>query len=131
MSLRDSYVISFWVRHVLLVELLKLLINTVHYRRRCRVCNCLNCVHNCEEHSLLDFISAVQHMKYFMYNFTFIPYGLIRTHKQSAHNVSGFMSQLVRASHRCCEVTGSNPVKVLSFPFNMQLPKLRSYLRGS
>ena len=87
-SLRDSYVISFWVRHVLLVELLKLLLNTVHYRRRCTYkrksvgsANGLNCVHNCEDHSLLDFISAVQHMKYFMYNFTFIPYGLIRTHK--------------------------------------------------
>ena len=29
----------------------------------------INCVHNCEDHSLLDFTSAVQYMKYFTYNF--------------------------------------------------------------
>ena len=29
--------------------------------------NCINCVHSCEDHSLLDFTSAVQYMKY---NFT-------------------------------------------------------------
>ena len=34
--------------------------------------NCLNCVHNCEDHSLLDFKSAVQYTKYFIYHFTFI-----------------------------------------------------------
>ena len=27
-------------------------------------------VSNCEDHSLLDFTSAVQYMKYFIYNFT-------------------------------------------------------------
>jgi len=32
--------------------------------------NCLNCVHNCDDHSLLDFKSTVQHMKYFIYHFT-------------------------------------------------------------
>ena len=32
--------------------------------------NCINCVHNCEDHSLLDFTSAVQYMKCFIYNFT-------------------------------------------------------------
>ena len=26
--------------------------------------NYINCVHNCEDHSLLDFTSAVQYMKY-------------------------------------------------------------------
>ena len=30
-------------------------------------------------------------------------------------NVSGFTAQLVRASHRYREVTGSNPVEVLNF----------------
>ena len=30
-------------------------------------------------------------------------------------NVSGFIAQVVRASHRCREVTGSNPVEVLTF----------------
>ena len=31
--------------------------------------NCLNCVHDCEDDSLFDFTSAVQYMKYFIYNF--------------------------------------------------------------
>ena len=29
------------------------------------LCNCLNCVHNCDDHTLLDFKSAVQYMKVF------------------------------------------------------------------
>ena len=41
--------------------------------------------------------------------------------------VSGFIPQLVRASHRFRKVTGSNPVEVLTFPgFYTQLLKLRS-----
>ena len=32
--------------------------------------NCLNRVHNCEDHSLLDFKSAVQYMKHFIHHFT-------------------------------------------------------------
>ena len=40
---------------------------------------------------------------------------LIRTHKWPAPNVSGFIAQLLRASHRYREVTGSNPVEVLTF----------------
>ena len=32
--------------------------------------NCLNCVHTYNNHSLLDFKSAVQHVKYFIYHFT-------------------------------------------------------------
>ena len=28
----------------------------------------INCVHNCDDHSLLDFTSAVQYMKYFIHN---------------------------------------------------------------
>ena len=31
--------------------------------------NCLNCVYNCDDHSLLDFKSAVQYMKHFIYHF--------------------------------------------------------------
>ena len=34
--------------------------------------NCLNCVHNSDDHSLLDFKSAVQYMKHFIYQFTLI-----------------------------------------------------------
>ena len=48
-------------------------------------------------------------------HFTSIPHGLIRTHKWPAPNVSGFIAQLVRASHRYREVLGSNPVEVLTF----------------
>ena len=32
--------------------------------------NCLNCVHNCDDHSSLDSKSAVQYMKHFIYHFT-------------------------------------------------------------
>ena len=35
-----------------------------------------------------------------------------------ASNVNGFIAQLVRASHRYREVTGSNPVEVLTFSGN-------------
>ena len=35
-------------------------------------------------------------IKYFIYKFTFIPHGFIRTHKRPAPNVSGFIAQLVR-----------------------------------
>ena len=47
----------------------------------------------------------------FIYHFTSILHRLIRTHKWPAPNVSGFIAQLVRASHQYREVTGSNPVK--------------------
>ena len=49
---------------------------------------------------------------------------LIRTDKWPAPNVSGFIAQLVRASHRYREVTGSNPVEVLTLSgFYTQLRK--------
>ena len=86
----------------------------------------INCVHNCDDHGLLDFKSAVQYMKHFIYHFTSILHGLIRNHKWPAPNVSGFIAQLVRASHRHREVTGSNAVEVLPFSsFYTQLFKLR------
>ena len=31
--------------------------------------NCINCAHNCDDHSLLDSKSAVQYMKHFIYHF--------------------------------------------------------------
>ena len=47
-------------------------------------------------------------------------------------NVSGFIAQLDRASHWYREVTGSDPVEVLTFSgFCSQLLKLRSQLRWS
>ena len=70
---------------------------------------------------------AVQYMKYFTYHFTSILHGLIGTHKWPSLNVSGFIAQLVRASHRYREVTGSNPVEALTYSgFSMQLLKLCS-----
>ena len=59
--------------------------------------------------------TAVKYMEYFIYHFTSILHGLIRNHKWPAFNVSGFIAQFVRASHRYREVTGSNPVDVLTF----------------
>ena len=45
-------------------------------------------------------------------------------------HTDGFIAQLVSASHRYCEVTGSNPVEVLTFSgFYTKLLKLRSQLR--
>ena len=61
----------------------------------------------------------------FIYHFTSILHGLIRTHKWPTPNVSGFIAQLVGASHRYREVTGSNPVEVLTFSgFYTQLLKI-------
>ena len=77
-------------------------------------------------------IACMNIWKHFIYHFTSFLHGLIRTHKWPAPNVSGFIAQLVRASHRYREVTGSNPVEVLTFSgFCSQLLKLRSKLRWS
>ena len=80
------------------------------------LCNCLCRSLKNSGHSLLGFTSAVQYLKYFIYNFTFIPHGLLRTHKWPFPNVSGFIAQFVKASHRYPDVTGSNPVEILNFP---------------
>ena len=70
-------------------------------------------------------------MKHFIYHFTSILHGLIRTHKWPAPSVSGFIAQLVRASHRYREVTGSNPIEVLTFSgFCTQLLKLITWFQN-
>ena len=67
-----------------------------------------------------------QYMKHLIHHFIPILHGL-RTHKWPAPNV---IAQLVRASHRYREITGSNPVELLTFlGFYTQLLKLRSQLR--
>ena len=43
-------------------------------------------------------------LKHLIYHFTSILHGLIRTHKWPAPNVSGFIAQLVRTSHRYREL---------------------------
>ena len=65
----------------------------------------------------LDFTSAIQYMIHFIYHYVhwFIHLGNIWTHKWPAANISGFIAQLVRMSHLYHEVTGSNPVEVLTF----------------
>ena len=89
--------------------------------------NCINCVHNCEDHSSFDLVSAVLIWFISHTSISFISW----THNWLAPNISGFTAQLVRASHQYHQVTGSNPVEVLNF-FRLltQLHKLRS-LRGS
>ena len=69
--------------------------------------NCINCDHNCEDHSSFDFISAVLIWFISYTSITFISW----THNWPAPNISGFIAQLVKASHQYREVTGSNPVK--------------------
>ena len=66
-------------------------------------------------------------MNHVSFHHSFIPHGNIGTHKWPAPNVSGFIAQLVRVSHRYPKVTGSNPIEVLNFSsFFTQLQKLRS-----
>ena len=87
---------------------------------------CMKCFIYWTAMIIAHLISTLQYMKHFIYHFTSILHGLIRTHKWPSPNVSGFIAQLVRASHRYREVTGSNPVKLLTFSgFYMQLLKLR------
>ena len=51
----------------------------------------------------------------------------LQIHSSRAPNVSGFIAQLVRPSHRYREVTGSDFVEVLTFSgFYTQLLKLLS-----
>ena len=59
--------------------------------------------------------SYERNYEHLIYHFTFIPHGLIRTQKWAASSVSGSIAQLVRTSHRYRQVTGSNPVEVLTF----------------
>ena len=91
--------------YLMLVRAITMLRATQAWLFQASICNCLNCVHNCDDHSSLDFKSAVQYMKHFIYHFTSILHGLIITHKWPVPNVSGFIAQLVRASHRYREVT--------------------------
>ena len=69
----------------------------------------------------LDFISTVHiwslHISFHRW---FIPYGNITTHKWPAPNASGFIAQLIRASHRYREVTGSNPLKSWIFKLHLR-----------
>ena len=72
----------------------------------------LKCVHTWYVNGLLDFkIRSSIYGTFHIYHLTSILHGLIRTHKWPAPNISGFIAQLVRASHRYREVTHSNPVK--------------------
>ena len=65
---------------------------------------------------LLWFHIRSSHMIYFICIIHLhIFHGNIWTQNWPAPNVSGFIAQLVRASHRYREVTGSSPVQVLNF----------------
>ena len=64
------------------------------------------------------------------------PYKTVVSHLKCAHSispakVSGFIAQLVRASNRYREVTGSNPVEVLTFSgFYTQFNYLIAFITG-
>ena len=81
--------------------------------------NCLSCVITGMIIAYL-FSNPQFYMKHNIYHFTSILHGLIRTHKWPVPNVSGFIAQLLRASHRYREVTGSNPVEVLTFQASLR-----------
>ena len=82
------------------------------YDRRSYERNFSNCVHRPEDFRN----SSAGH------NFTWF-----HISKWPAPKVSGFIAQLVRASTRYREVTGSNPIEVLKISgFSTQLIKLRS-----
>ena len=55
---------SHWYREVTGLNPVEVLTFSGFYRQL------FNCVHNCNDHSLLDFTSAVQYRKHFMYHFT-------------------------------------------------------------
>ena len=78
--------------------------------------------------ALLDFLSAVHYMIYFIYQFIVdsILTGTLEPTNDQFPNVSDFIAQLVRPSHRFREVTSSNPVDVLKFSgFSTRLPIAR------
>ena len=58
-------------------------------------------------------------ISYASFTYIIIFHGNIWTQNWPAPNVSGFIAQLVRASHRYREVTGSSPVEVLHFFFRL------------
>ena len=101
--------------------------------------NFCNCVEKPEKFrtstiSYPQFIYDSFHIYHFIYTSSyipfhhwFIPHGTIRTHKWPAPNVSGFIAQLVTASHRNREVTGSNSLEVLN-SFDWSFPSY-SFLR--
>ena len=75
--------------------------------------NCINGVHNCEDHLSLDFISAVQIWFISYTSFAFISF--TGTYEPTIDLLPTSFWQLVRASHRYHKVTGSNPIEVLNF----------------
>ena len=64
------------------------------------------------DHSLLyvKICSSIYEM-YVIYHFTFILHRLLRTHKWPDPNVSGFIAQLVRVSHRFARSRVQTPLK--------------------
>ena len=96
----------------------KLRWKTSDAKQKTCICNCINCVHNCEDHSTsFDFISAVLiwFISYTSITFSHLLHRNIWTHNWPAPNISGFIAQFVGASLRYREVEGSNSVEVLNF----------------
>ena len=76
--------------------------------------------------------SAIYDVFYIYLSLIITYHGKLWTQKWPAPNVSGFIAQLVRASHRYREVAGSNPVEALKmFQASRRNRNLRSSLRDN
>ena len=68
----------------------------------------LICVHNCDDHSLLDFKSAVQHMKHFIYHFI---KWLRRPVANSANAILPYLVHFISSSHSLSK----NLIQIINF----------------
>ena len=88
--------------------------------------NCLNCVQNCYDHSLLDLTNPQFNVWIISYitSHSFLTAGSLEPTNDQLLTSVGSHSHLVRALHQYREVTGSNLVGVLTFSgFSTQLLK--------
>ena len=111
----------------------KLSWKTSDARPKTCICNCINRVHNCEDHSTsFDFISAVLiwFISYTSITSSHLLHRNIWTHNWPAPTMSGFIAQLVGASHRYRLVEGSNPVEVLNFLRFLHIRNCINYLHN-
>ena len=58
--------------------------------------NCINCVRNCEDHSLLDLTSAVHYMKYLIYHFKYGNLNIVSDpcSRSEKHDSRGFIAHI-------------------------------------
>ena len=83
--------------------------------------NCLNCVRNCDDHSLLDFKSAVQYMKHFIHHFMTNKYHML---ERTSQNIS---IHDPRSFHPFCP-SWMKPTLRHFYPFNKKRTRISSDL---